>query len=708
MPGDPDPCHETTAMPSEIASNAARFFLELGEYDEDDLKVLRFSSSEKISEMFSVAIEFASRDPELDFTAIIGAPAILGVATTGETRYLHGIGVEIEQTGATQGHTYYSATLRPKAWRLTQRTNCRIFQNMGVDGILKDIFRDHDMTGADVEFDLGGSCEPREFCVQYRETDYDFVSRLMEEEGMFFYFVSSATVSKIVVTDKGDSRPRIDGDDELRFAPTGGMTSEDSRDQIFDLQVKRQLVSDSYASRGRHIEKPHDMHDATVQLDGTKREIFEHLEDYDDVSVGSEIVERRLQEVLAQEILLTGMSNSSALVPGFEFDLTEHPRASFNGPYHITEFVMSGASPQSLEEDMATGGEAEFSSQLVAIPSEVVYRPERKTPRPLVEGTQLGLVVGSSEAEIETDEYGRIKVRFRWDRETEGDETSSCWIPVAQPWAGSNWGFLAIPRVGQEVVVDFLSGNPDKPIVVGSVYNGEQMPAQTLEQDKSRMTLRSQSLGGSGGFNEITLDDKENKEELFMQAERNMRQTVKANRSRSVGGSESVGITKDRDHDVGKSETVTVGENREVTVSKNVTYNTGVNLERTTVGSETRTVGVHSTLTVTKNSDVTINGDEVRTLAGHQTLTVGKNSGLTVTGDLTQKAVGEVVLEAIKGFSIESKDEIKLVCGDSSLTLKSDGTIELKGKQLLIKGASKMDLKSDGQVSVKGSMIKMN
>ena len=695
-------------MPTQTASNAAKFFVEIAEFDEDELKVLRFNSTEGISDLFEIDVEIAVRDETLHLEESVGAPSRFGVSTTGDMRFFTGIATRIEYCGATRGHSLYRAKIVPRLWRLTKRTNCRIFQDMDAIEILEQICDEHNISGDDIDVDLSPTLEAREYCVQYRETDYEFVSRLLEEEGLFFYFDAGSQGLTLVVTNNGTTRPRIDGEDELRYAPTAGMVSEDDRDQVFDFEVVREKCHDGYVSRGYDIEQPHEMYETGERATTLQSNVFEPLETYASASAGTSITERRLTAIWTGQHVVAGSSNSSDILPGYEFDLIDHPVEGYDQPYHVLRATMRGASPQALEEDTADGGEGEFVLSFTAIPSTVEFVPPRRTPRPDMRGSQLGLVVGSENTEIETDEYGRVKVRFRWDQETEGDENSSCWIRVAQPWAGSNWGFLAIPRVGQEVVVDFLDGDPDKPIVVGSVYNGEQMPPQTLEQDKSRMTLRSQSLGGGGGFNEITLDDKENDEELFMQAERDMRQEVKHCRSRSVGADESVSIGGDRTRSVKGDESITVTGDRKVKVDKGALHKTKLKFERQTGQEEVRTVGKASTTTIGKDATVTIGGNHTLTVTGTQSRTIGKAMELVCTASLNETITGAITRSSDDSVTIEAKNQIVLETGSSSLTLKKDGTIELKGKTLKIGGSQKIELKSSGPVEVKGSVVKLN
>lgn len=698
-------------------ANAARFFVELGSYDQDDLKVVRFSSEEALGELFTVTVEFASRDPELDLEAITGAPAVFYVSTETGERYLHGIATEISRQRSTPRHTFYTVTIRPKPWVLTRRTDCRIFQDITTEDILKAVFDVHGLTSSDLEFDLASATKAHHYCVQYRETDFDFVTRLLQDEGLYFSFDSDAERSVMVVTDKATQRPALPvGDDSLRYAPPGGMMPEDDRPQVFDAELRRAVVHEAYATRGWNIEQPSEMHDARTARESDPLEVFESIDVYDDAEVGGGISGRRLEALQAREVELTGRSNAVGVVPGYALELGGDERPEFDGEYHVVAVTQTGASGQSLEEDMATGGESTYSNVFVAIPAATPYRPARTIPRPLAEGTQLGLVVGSSNAEIETDEYGRIKVRFRWHRESPEDETSSCWIPVAQPWAGSDFGFLAIPRVGQEVVVDFIDGNPDRPIVVGSVYNGENMSPQTLEENKSRMILRSRSLGGSGGFNEITLDDKESSEELFMHAERDMRQTVKRNRTRSVGGDESVTVSGKQTTTVKKDQELTVQENRTTTVVKEQTLTTGEDFTRNSGKNEIRDVAENVTLTVGGDVEETVRKSVTTTIGKDQTVTVGNarktevggGDELAVTGELEVSSSGATKVDAGKTIELNAADEIKLTCGSASISLKKNGTIEIAGVAIKINGQGPIDMVSSANVNVKGAVVQMN
>ena len=702
-------------MPASKLSNTAKFYALLNTYDEEDMKVLRFSSTEGLSKLFSVSLELASRDPEVKVQDVIGKEGTFCLGSEELNRYMHGVVTSFHMVGSTAGHTMYGATIRPRMWLLTQRINCRIFQEKTVPEIVKEVLNDHGIAGDQLSVELNEDYETREYCVQYRESDYDFVCRLLKDEAIYFGFESDKDKTTLFLTDHVD-RPVIEGEDSLRFAPPGGMAPEDGRDQVFEFSVNDIASPNTVVTRGYDIEKPHEMIEATASMGDGNLDQFDPWECQRNADLGQVVAANRLYEHYSRQTRMTGTSNCLALLPGRIFTLEEHPQTLLNSGYLVVEASMSGQSPQALEEDVPTGTEAEFSCSFEVLQEGYTFQNELRTPRPRMHGVQLALVVGSENAEIETDEYGRIRVMFRWDREATGNADSSCWIRVAQPWAGGEWGFLAIPRVGQEVVVDFIEGDPDRPIVVGSVYNGEQMPPQTLDQHKSRMTLRSQSLGGSGGFNEITLDDKENGENFYVHAEKDLNEVVKNTRTRSVGSDESVSVGGDRSHSVDGSETLTIGVDRELTVAAESKHTVGASHDQAIQADRKIRVGASSLVEIGTDITSRAGGNSVQEVTGDHAKTVGGAEDKVVSGPVSlscgssrETSVSDSdTLDATGPIHLTSGQEIKLTAGAASLTLKADGTIELAGVQVKVNAGATLDLVASGITSIKGLLVKMN
>ena len=677
-------------------TNAASFLLELGSYDEDDLKVLRFDSTERLSDPFTLHVELASRDPHLDFDSIVGQPAAFTMRGPEGDRFLHGVVAEFEQGSATAEHYFYEVVVRPRLWLLDSRINCRIFQSQDIQKIITTVLQEHGLlAGQDFEFRLAGVHPTREYCVQYRESDLAFISRLLEEEGVFYAFVSDPDRSKLVFGDSSSVHEDIDGDPELRMAPPGGLVSPDLAEQVFDLRFSQRVCPGAFATTDYEFKQPTLDLLASQQADrNAELEVFEFPGEYVEPAVGRALAQVRLEEQQARRKETRGSSNCLRFFPGGEFDLVDHPRDDFNHGYLVTEVRQKGASPQALEEDAVLGSEPRYSNTFVAIPDTVPYRPARKTPRPYVHGTQTAVVVGPAGEEIYCDEHSRVKVQFFWDRYGRSDHQSSCWIRVSQPWAGPGMGGLAIPRIGQEVVIDFLEGDPDRPIMVGRVYNADLMPPQDLPGGKSNMTIRSQSLGGSGGFNEISLNDTGGQEGFFMHAQYDMTEVVQHDRSRTVHNNETIQVDVDRSKTVSNNETTSIGVDRTEDVGSNETVTIGADRTHDVGVNETTTVGANQSLTVGSNQTVQVGAMANEMVGAAKTTTVGAAYALTVAGAMNV-AVGLLSAEEVGlAKKIIAGSSIELKCGASSIKLESSGKITIQGTEIAIDGSAHVKVTS--------------
>jgi type VI secretion system secreted protein VgrG len=319
----------------------------------------------------------------------------------------------------------------------------------------------------------------------------------------------------------------------------------------------------------------------------------------------------------------------------------------------------------------------------------------------LVQGSQTAVVVGPDGEEVYVDKHGRVKVQFHWDRKGEKDENSSCWVRVSQPWAGKNWGAVSIPRIGQEVIVGFLEGDPDRPIITGRVYNARQVPPYELPANKTQTGIKSRSSKGGNGstFNEIRMEDKKGEELLYLHAEKDKSVVVENNNTEQVGNNETISI--------GHNQEITVGENRTETVEED----------------HEETIGVDMTLTVGSDREMTVGADLEEKVGGDMTLTVGSDRSTSVGSDLTLKVaknagvvvgkkgavkVGDLCSLEAKKVQIKADDEISLKVGSASITMKKNGNVDIMGKNITVKGQSKVNVKASGKVTVKGAQIAQN
>ncbi|MEM8713084.1 MAG: type VI secretion system tip protein TssI/VgrG, partial [Planctomycetota bacterium] len=424
-------------MSDRLTSDQAPFLLELGSYDEDVIQVVRFDSSERISAPFEVRVELASRDFHLDLESTVGKPAMMSVRGEYEERFIHGVVAEIESGVATANHCFYHAVIRPKLWLASQRSNCQIFQEMNVVDIAREVLGHHGLSDSvDFEFRLDNEPPPREYCVQYRESDLDFISRLMEEEGIFYWIEHGVERAKVLFGDGPGATPNIHGDYDVRMAAPSGLVAEEFDEQVFEFRSTKRVRPGGFASTDYSFKEP-SSNLATTADAGVDQalEVFDFPGEYTDSGVGSNLAKVRMEEQQVARREVSGRSNCTRFHPGMTFDLIEHPRDVLNASYLLTELRQLGASPQVLEEGLSASEEARYSNEFVGIPADQRFRPARVTPRPVVRGTQVAKVVGPVGDEIHCDQYGRVRVQFFWDRYAAGDQTSSCWIRVSQAWA---------------------------------------------------------------------------------------------------------------------------------------------------------------------------------------------------------------------------------------------------------------------------------
>ncbi|MCL4402102.1 MAG: type VI secretion system tip protein VgrG [Acidobacteria bacterium] len=490
----------------------------------DKFILISFTGREAISQLFHFHLDLASQEEVISFNELLGQKVTVEwKLRDDEKRYFNGIVKRISQGERTNIFTRYSMEIVPQLWILSKKAQSRIFQHISVPEILKKVFE-----GLDVSYEIMGTFQPRDYCAQYRESDFHFASRLMEEEGLYYFFKHNAGGHTMVVANTPQSHPDAPGD-VIYEETIGGMRDED---RVWAWEKTQELRSGKYTLWDHCFELPgkHLQADKTtlesVQIGQNTHKLKvggnDKLEMYDypggyaqrfdgvDKSGGEQAgdiqkifednkrtVEIRMQAETTPAVIVEGAGNCDAFVSGYKFNFTRH--FSDNGKYLLTSVDHHCAQPLGSGRD--TEGAFTYENRFTAIPAAVPYRPSRVTPVPTVQGTQTATVVGPAGEEIFTDKYGRIKVQFHWDREGKNDIDSSCWLRVATLWAGKQWGIVHIPRIGQEVIVDFLEGHPDQPIVIGSVYNADQMPPYTLPDNKTQSGIKSRSSKGGGTDN---------------------------------------------------------------------------------------------------------------------------------------------------------------------------------------------------------------
>lgn len=517
---------------------------------DDTLLFYRMNGYERLGELFEYELELLSEDPAIDPDRLLGENVTVGlVLADGSWRYFNGYVTRFGQYGALDIFSYYRATLRPWLWFLTRAANCRIFQNKTVPEIVKQVFGGHDFT--DLKERLTGTYAPREYCVQYRETDFNFVSRLMEEEGIYYYFTHEDGQHHLVLADSASAHEPFPGYAAIPYHPEEGATDRSRADHIHGWGFAKEVQPGAYALADYDFKKPKaDLAVKSAIQRGHAHagyEFFDYPGQYSDAGTGDRYARHRIEEHQARHERCDGTGNARGLAVGCAFTLEDFPRQDQNRGYLVVSASYRMQMDDYLSSGHGSGLERTFECGFSALAQDQPYRPPRVTPKPLVHGAQTALVVGPKGEEVYTDPqgHGMVKVQFHWDRYGQRDQDSSCWVRVSQPWAGKGWGMIALPRVGQEVIVEFLEGDPDQPIITGGVYNAASMPPYALPGNAHISTIKTNSTKGGGGFNELRFNDKKGGEQIFMHAERNLDLRVKASAFEWVGGERHVIVKKD-------------------------------------------------------------------------------------------------------------------------------------------------------------------
>ena len=542
-------------------ANETHFSLNI-EGVEHDLQVLEFSGREAISQPYRVDVELISERPDIDLESLLHQRAFLAFSPNGEG--IHGLIHRVEQGESGKRMTRYRLAIVPQLSYLAHRTNQRIFQHLTVPQIVAQVLEEHGIVEGGYQFQLGPTVYPeRDYCVQYDESDLHFVQRLCEEEGIHYHFQHSESGHVLTF-----------GDDQTAFAKLGrptpyiqdsGMTADDP--VIKRLALRLETRTRSTTRRDYDFEQPRLLLEATYQGEQAgENDGLPDLEDYDypgrytDRARGKHLAKRALERHRADYQQLQGNSDEPRLVSGHLLEISEHPRSEWNDLWLLTEVLHEGKQPQVLEESITSDsvlgkglsrllrgvtGEADSSegadfhqgyrNRFLATPWDVPYRPPLEHPKPKVLGSQTAVVTGPAGEEIHCDEYGRVKVQFFWDREGQADDKTSCWLRVSSSWAGDRYGAITIPRIGMEVLVTFLEGDPDQPLVTGCLYHAEHVVPYDLPANKTRSVFKTLSSPGGGGYNELRIEDRKGAEQIYVHAQRDWDENIEHDQKIRVG-----------------------------------------------------------------------------------------------------------------------------------------------------------------------------
>jgi type VI secretion system secreted protein VgrG len=592
---------------------------------------------------------------------------------------------EIRQLPGDASAERYQLLLRPWLWWLTLASNNRVFQNLATSDIVTSIFDEHSFS--DYELKLTGSYTPREYCVQYGESDFAFVSRLLEEEGIFWFFTHEAGKHTLVLGDSNDAFPPCPNASTIKYL--GQHLGERELHGIRSGQLCRQAVSGTYRATDYEFTTPTTSLYGQAQAEAGARMVYEHPGGYTAKARGDALGKLRVDALRSQELRFVGESDCRWLVPGHSFTLSGHDDDSAN-----IEWVVTRVSHEVSHQH--------YRNRFEAIPKSTNYRPPRVTPKPRMH-TQTAVVVGKAGEEIWTDQYGRIKIQFPWDRAGQNDETSSCWVRVVLPWSGKNFGMQFVPRIGQEVIVTFIDGDPDRPLVTGCVYNGDNALPYALPANQTQSGIKSNSSKGGGGFNELRFEDKKDAEEVFLQAQKDLKINVLNDSSATVGHDETLTVQNARTRTVKDGdETVTLEKgNRTVTLQ---------------TGSDT--LDVKDTRTVKVGSDQThsTGGDYSHTVTGDYSLTVNGNLTIKVSGTLTLQSGGDFTAKSDVSLTQQAGTSITQKAG-TSFTNQAGTSLDNKAGTTLVndagismtnKAGAEQTVDGGGLLTIKGGLVKVN
>ena len=650
-------------------ANEAMFRIRVEGVPDGELRVLRLRGEEGISELFRFDLELVSENPAIDFSMLVGRAAAIEIAGPIADRYVNGIVARFEQSAIGKRFTKYFAQIVPRFFKLLHREDSRIFQGTTVPDIVKQVFAAAGIPEKAYRPVLKATYPEREYCVQYQESDWAFVSRLLEEEGILYFFEHTADEHLLVLGDDPSAHTDIATEPAVLFRDPTGFVPES--EYVGTFRYAQSVRTGAYALRDYNFEKPSTNLESrdSGDLDGDL-ETFEYPGRYRTSEDGRRLATVRLGERQALRHVGVGHSVCRRLIPGYRFNLTEHQREDFNAPYLVTDLAHDGYEPQALEQEMPQNEtETEYTNEFRCIGASVPYRPLRSTPRPVIQGPQPAVVVGPKGEEIYTDPHGRIKVQFFWDRRGQANENSSCWVRVAQPWAGQGFGSMFLPRIGWEVLVTFLNGDPDQPVIVGSLYNASQTPPYLLPDQKTVSALKSASTPGAGGFNEIRFEDKQGAEQLFIHAQKNMDARIGEDRYELVGRDAHVVVKQDH--------VTNVQHERHTKVVADDITEVGKDLHLNVKGKQA--------LEITGSSSLTVTGDVIEVFKA--------NHSEQVTQSYYVKAMG-VVIEAMTGITLK--------CGGSNIVIDASG-VTVKGPMVTIDGAMIRIASGPGSPAMSGS-----
>ncbi len=670
---------------------------------------------EAVSTPFLFTVDLLSTSAEIQASEVLRQPMTVTLSMDGGTRYISGLVRQFSMLDASYDDLYsYRAEVVPWLWFLSQATDCRVYQNKNVLQIVEDVFTRNNWSAYSIQ--VNNTPQPREYCVQYRETDLAFVSRLLEEEGIFYFFQHTQSGHTMVLADNNSAFQQAPGPQTVTAVRkvVGNTVYEN---QVGSLRYDTMIPPGTVTLYDYNYLDGQTPLKSTVSSTGVE-EVYDYPGDFTSQDQGDNYSRLRLDAAEAVQMQLSGAGTCRGFTPGYKFTLSDYFRSDMNGAWDLVR-VRHTAQLGSYTGTTSGGDQgARYVNDWTAIATSVQYRPLTKTPRPIISGTQTALVVGPSGSDINTDELGRVQVQFFWERTNKGDPGSSCWVRVGTFWAGAQWGAIHIPRIGQEVIVAFEEGNPDRPIIVGSVYNPTNKPPYDLPANKTQSGIKSRSMegGGSSDYNEFRFEDKMGSEEILLHAQKNFTVEVENDRSTYIGDAETKVIDKG-DY----TETLNKGSYTLEIQEGDQTIGIDKGDQTTMVSQGDCTLMVqkgNNTISVAQGDfDINVNnnlstvvqqGNENKTLVkGDQNTFLGQGNHSTIVGQgdynlnvqvgtiSINASLGEIKMNALQGITLQ--------CGANSIQITPTG-ITISGMQVQISGQVETEV-SGLMTTVSGSAM---
>ncbi len=706
-----------------------RYELRAGAYGEDELVVVRVEGSEGLSAPYRFEVDFVARAGDVELADVVGAEAVLSIRRpTGEERVVHGEAIRAALTGVAAGVPRYRVTIAPRLARLQRTARSRVFQAMTVPQIVQSVLSDHGVTH---RASLSAAYPTKEFVVQYRESDLAFLSRLLEGEGIWYRFEHSDDAHELVLGDTPSALAEREGTLDVR--PESGQA--DGAEHLTRLACARRMTPT------KAVRCEFDFCQPAGPLTATEGDGALEVYDYPGGDVATAELRRRTKTLLGElrhgEETWEGEGNAVGALPGTKLDVDG---AGTLAVVRVTHRGEQEQAPGAVRQVMST-----YANRFEAIPGDRPYRPRRTTPLPRAAGIETATVVGPAGEEIHPDRYGRVKVRFHWDREGPGDDRASCWVRVAQAWAGPVMGATFLPRVGQEVVVRFLEGDPDRPLVTGAVYNGANAAPVALPAEKTRSTLRTDSSPGGGGSNELRFEDASGQEEVLLHAQKNLDAAVENDAGAAVQVNQALEVTGDRTQqvlgaqslrvdvldvtridgaatltvagertttvglahveEIGKANAVTVAKNRYVSVGLASAETVGAALALSVGGGYVVNVGGALNYAVAGLKATQVGGAAIELVGAARDETIGKDRNARTQGDVHLEVDGGASLETGKDATEKADGDVEIGVPEGNALLCQAGQLEADTLRIVVNGKVALELERSGAATLSGAAV---